>query len=105
MGTLELRERNNWQTNSGPKGLAGAAEHKLFQAFKKAFKNTDYEITEHPKELKHLYDSFELSKEVLEQIFTPSDEAMQKAKRLGWGVSPDFAIKNKKNRENFVWRN
>ena len=96
MGTLELRERNNWQTNSGPKGLAGAAEHKLFQAFKKAFKNTDYEITEHPKELKHLYDSFELSKEVLEQIFTPSDEAMQKAKRLGWGVSPNFAIKNKK---------
>lgn len=96
MARKELQGRDNWQTESGPGGKAGVAEHNLIKAFKAAFKGTDYVISEHPKELKHLYENVALSKETISQIFNPDDATMSNAQKLGWGVSPDFSITNNK---------
>lgn len=95
MGKKALSGRENWQTESGPSGFAGQAEKNLYEAFKKAFRNTNYEILDHPVDLKHLYENVTLPKETLAQIFCPDEATMATAKKRGWGVSPDFAIKNK----------
>lgn len=94
MARDELRGRDNWQTASGPSGLAGTAEKNLYNAFRRAFQGTIYEISDHPTDLKHLYEDVELPDEVLEQIFCPDEDVMKKAKKRGWGVSPDFSITN-----------
>lgn len=94
MAKAELSKRDNWQTASGPGGLAGAAERSLIQAFSTAFKDTDYVINDHPKDLKHLYENVVLGEETLSQIFCPDEKTMGQAMRRGWGVSPDFSIKN-----------
>ena len=96
MGKKALSGRENWQTESGPGGLAGTAEKNLYAAFKKAFEGTVYQISDHPKDLKHLYEDIELSQEIMSQIFCPDEATMNSAKKRGWGVSPDFSIKNTK---------
>lgn len=96
MAKKELSERSNWQTESGPGGKAGKAEQNLILVFKEAFRGTDYIISDHPNDLKHLYENVVLSEETFSQIFTPSDAAMKMAQKRGWGVSPDFSITNKK---------
>lgn len=94
MGKKALSGRENWQTESGPGGRAGIAEKDLYKVFKEAFKGTDYELSEHPKQLKHLYESIILSDETLSQIYCPDAKTMEAAKKRGWGVSPDFSITN-----------
>lgn len=94
MGKNALRERENWQTESGPGGLAGIAEKDLYKVFKEAFKGTKYVFHEHPTQLKHLYENVPLSSETLSQIYCPDEQTMQAARRRGWGVSPDFSITN-----------
>lgn len=94
MSRKELKERNNWQTESGLAGKAGMAEHNLIEVFTEYFEGTDYRISSHPKELKHLYESVTLSDEVLQQIFNPDESTMRIAKSRGWGVFPDFSITN-----------
>lgn len=94
MGKKALSGRKNWQTNSGPGGLAGTAEKNLYTAFQKAFKGTVYKISDHPKDMKHLYEDVSLSQETLSQIFCPDSATMTAAKKRGWGVSPDFSIQN-----------
>ena len=37
MARKELQSRDNWQTESGPGGKAGVAEHNLIEVFKEAF--------------------------------------------------------------------
>ena len=96
MGKKALSGRENWQTESGPGGLAGTAEKNLYAAFKKAFEGTVYQISDHPKDLKHLYEDIELSQEIMSQIFCPDEATMNSDKKRGWGVSPDFSIKNTK---------
>ena len=96
MAKNELSNRDNWQTESGPGGLAGVAEKNLFSAFSIAFKDTEFEIIDHPTHLKHLYEYVKLSREVLSQIYCPDDKTMENAQKRGWGVSPDFAIRNKR---------
>lgn len=96
MGKKALSDRDNWQTESGPGGLAGKAEKNLYSAFQKAFEGTIYKISKHPKDLKHLYEQVVLPQETLEQIYCPDDITMLKAQRIGWGVSPDFSITNAK---------
>lgn len=54
MGKKALSGRENWQTESGPGGLAGTAEKNLYVAFRKAFEGTDYVISDHPTDLKIL---------------------------------------------------
>ncbi len=94
MAKNELSGRSNWQTASGPGGLAGTAEKNLYTAFKRAFEGTVYKISNHPKDLKHLYEGVNLPDDVLSQIFSPDESTMKKAKKRGWGVSPDFSITN-----------
>ena len=94
MGKKALSGRDNWQTESGPGGLAGIAEKDLYKVFRKAFKGTDYVLSEHPKQLKHLYESVSLSDEILSQIYCPDKKTMEAARKRGWGVSPDFSITN-----------
>lgn len=94
MARKELRGRDNWQTASGPGGLAGTAEKNLYNAFRRAFRGTIYEFSDHPTDLKHLYEDVDLPEEVLAQIFCPDENTMRNAKKRGWGVSPDFSITN-----------
>lgn len=96
MARKELQGRDNWQTESGPGGKAGVAEQNLLAVFREAFKGTDYQISDHPTDLKHLYEDFELPVETLAQIFNPDEAAMRNAQSRGWGVSPDFSITNVK---------
>lgn len=99
MGKKALGSRENWQTESGPGGLAGIAEKDLYQVFKDAFKGTDYEFSEHPSQLKHLYESVTLPDDTMSQIYCPDERTMTAARKRGWGVSPDFSITNKRTRK------
>lgn len=96
MAKKDLQGRDNWQTESGPSGKAGVAEKNLIAVFREAFKGTEYIISDHPTDLKHLYEKVELSPETLSQIFNPDKATMKNAQKRGWGVSPDFSIKNTK---------
>lgn len=96
MAKKDLQGRDNWQTESGPRGKAGVAEKNLIAVFREAFKGTEYIISDHPTDLKHLYENVELSSETLAQIFNPDETTMKNAQKRGWGVSPDFSIKNTK---------
>ncbi len=96
MAKKDLQERANWQTASGPSGKAGVAEKNLIAVFREAFKGTEYIISDHPTDLKHLYEKVELSPETLSQIYNPDKATMKNAQKRGWGVSPDFSIKNTK---------
>ncbi len=99
MAKNELKSRDNWQTASGPSGLAGKAEKNLYKVFEKAFKGTNYVISKHPKDLKHLYEDVILSEDTLAQIYCPDKKVIKNAKKRGWGVSPDFSITNKLTRK------
>lgn len=94
MAKNELSNRDNWQTLSGPSGLSGQAEISLISVFEREFIGTEYVINDHPTDLKHLYETVELSEETLSQIFCPDERTMAKASSRGWGVSPDFSIQN-----------
>ena len=94
MAKKDLQGRDNWQTESGPSGKAGVAEKNLIAVFREAFMGTEYIISDHPTDLKHLYEKVELSPETLSQIFNPDKATMKNAQKRGWGVSPDFSIKN-----------
>ena len=89
-----LRKRENWQTASGCSGLAGSAEKKLLSALYNNLDPNIYEIVDHPDDFKHLYEGVVLSQKTLSEIFNPSEEIMKNAQNRGWGVSPDFSIKN-----------
>lgn len=94
MGKKALKNRENWQTASGPRGLAGIAEKNLTTAFEEAFNGTVYKFSDHPKNLKHLYERVRLSDETLSQIYCLGEKEMKKSQQRGWGVSPDFSIEN-----------
>lgn len=95
MAREALRGRDNWQTTSGPSGLAGTAEKDLITALRKNLDSAIYEVNDHPTDLKHLYEHVELSAQTLSEIFNPDESAMRNAQSRGWGVSPDFSIRNK----------
>ena len=95
MAGKALRIRDNWQTASGPGGLAGTAEKNLIVALTKGLDPEIYEVNDHPTDLKHIYDKVILPPETITQIFCPDDNAMETAQKRGWGVSPDFSIRNK----------
>lgn len=94
MAQDKLQGRNNWQGAAEKNGKT--AEQNLVEVFKQEFQNTNYSIVEHPTNLKHLYETVELSQETLSQIFNPSKEAMDRAMIQGWGLTPDFSIVNLK---------
>lgn len=94
MTSKELRDRDNWQTKSGPSGLSGIAEKNLIRVFENVFQGSKYRIDDKPKDLKHLYENVTLEENVLSEIFCPDCKTMEQAINRGWGVSPDFAIRN-----------
>ncbi len=96
MGRVALHGRENWQTESGPRGKSGTAEKDLIEALKRNLDPETYEVDAHPKDFKHLYENVELSSKTLSEIFNPDALAMKQSKALGWGITPDFAIRNKK---------
>ncbi len=91
MAGENLRKRKNWEAETGKK--AQDAEQNLIKVFEEYFKNTDYEIMNHPTQLKNLYANVQLSPDEIEQIYNPDINISEKK----WGLTPDFAIKNKKN--------
>lgn len=96
MAKNELKNRSNWQAESGPAGKSGAAEKNLIKAFETEFENSDYTINAHPNDFKHIYDDVILPDRVLKQIYCPNNSIMENAKKRGWGIAPDFSIKNVK---------
>lgn len=96
MGHDALHGRENWQTESGPRGKSGNAEKDLISALKRNLDFSTYEVDAHPKDFKHLYENVELSSKTLSEIFNPDSLAIKQSKSLGWGITPDFAIRNKK---------
>ena len=90
MAKNELSNRDNWQAQSGFN--ASNAEKNLYNAFKIHFQNTEYEFYEKPKHLKNLYAQVQLPDYVISQIYNPSITI----ETTKWGVSPDFAIENKR---------
>ena len=63
-----LRKRDNWQTESGPGGLAGSAEKDLIAALNANLDLSTYEVNDHPTDLKHLYEHVVLSDKTLSEI-------------------------------------
>lgn len=90
MGKKALSGRDNWQELGGKK--ATQAENNLYDVFRAHFEGTEYVLHKKPKHLKNLYASVNLSEDVLSQIYNPPIDLG----RTKWGVSPDFAIENRK---------
>ena len=88
MGTKELRKRESWQDTSGPK--AELAENSFEKVFFQEFKGSEFNIRDKPREFNSIYSKVELSKQVLDEIYTPEN---------GYGshgIRPDYAIDNSK---------
>ena len=91
MGTKELRKREPWQPESGPK--AEDAENKFYDVFLREFQGSDFVIRDKPKEFKGIYNDVKLSKEMMEDIYSPEE---------GYGphgIEPDYAIDNIKTKK------
>lgn len=88
MGSLANRKRKTWQNYGGKQGKK--AENDFYIAFNEAFKDSEFEIISHPKDFKHIYENVILPKEQQKRIYNPQ-------KKYTHGLSPDYAIHNKKN--------
>ena len=86
MGSEDNRLRRKWQHYSGKN--AGKAEKNFFEAFEAVFEGTEFRIRSQPKEFNEIYVGFQLSDQVLSEIYTP-DKPVTKH-----GVYPDYAIDN-----------
>jgi hypothetical protein len=86
MGSDANRLRKKWQDVSGRK--ATKAENSFYEVFQQLFKDTEYEVTKHPQDFKHIYLDVELAEQELNEIYTPDVEIKKH------GISPDLSIKN-----------
>lgn len=100
MATQELRKRANWQTISGAKALR---TEELFQfslqsALDEVYPNK-FIVDRHPKEFGNIYSTYPLSQEVREKIYDVdvSEKKANGKPKYKWGISMDFAIRNKDN--------
>lgn len=100
MATQELRKRANWQTISGAKAFR---TEELFQfslqsALDEVYPNK-FIIDRHPKEFGNIYSTYPLSQEVREKIYDidVSEKKANGKPKYEWGISMDFAIRNKEN--------
>lgn len=100
MATQELRKRANWQTISGAKALR---TEELFQfslqsALDEVYPNK-FIVDRHPKEFGNIYSTYPLSQEVREKIYDVdvSEKRANGKPKYEWGISMDFAIRNKDN--------
>ena len=58
----------------------------LISVFKEAFKDTDYVISDHPTDLKHLYENVELPAKTIAAIFNPDLATMKNDSKNVLGV-------------------
>lgn len=86
MGSDANRLRAKWQDYSGRN--AGNAEKKFFDVFNDVFQGTEYKIRAQPKEFSKIYVGYELSDQVLSEIYNPPEPITKH------GVFPDCAIDN-----------
>ena len=100
MATQELRKRANWQKISGAKALR---TEELFQfslqsALDEVYPNK-FIVDRHPKEFGNIYSTYPLSQEVREKIYDVdvSEKKANGKPKYKWGISMDFAIRNKDN--------
>ncbi len=100
MATQELRKRANWQTISGAKAL------KTEEMFRKSLQTAldsvfpdQFIVEKHPKDFNNIYSTYELPQEVLDKIYNIdlSETRKNGNPKYVWGISMDFAIRNKKN--------
>ena len=89
MGSEANRLRRKWQDYGGQN--AGRAEQDFFDAFSKAFHDTEYTIRPQPKEFSKIYVNYPLTEKVLSEIYDPGDVIKRH------GVFPDYAICNTKS--------
>lgn len=86
MATNELRQRVNWQTQSG--GKACSAESIFFKTLKDEFDGGDFCVQSKPSEFSDIYSSVRLPQPVLDAIYQPE-------RTWRHGIRPDYAIRNK----------
>lgn len=86
MGSDANRLRKKWQDYSGKH--AAVAENSFYEVFRELFVGTEYEVTQHPQDFKHIYLGVELSEKEQSEIYTPDVEIKKH------GISPDLSIKN-----------
>ena len=100
MATNDLRRRTNWQTQSGPIALSAEERfQKVLQSALDKIHPNKFIVDRHPKEFNEIYSKFQLSKEVLDNIYN-IDVTLTKENgnpKYKWGISMDFAIRNKEN--------
>ena len=100
MATNELRKRANWQTISGAKALK---TEELFQTSLQSALDAVYpgqfEVDRHPKEFSDIYSTYPLTQDVLDKIYNVdvSERRANGRPKYEWGISMDFAIRNKFN--------
>lgn len=88
MGKNELKNRDNWQTESGK--FAEQAELSFYDVFTYHFENTPYRLYKQPKHLQNLYSLVDLPQSVINKIYNPQIDFSH----VHWGVKSDFAIEN-----------
>lgn len=100
MASHELRNRSNWQTISGSEALKAEDifAKSLQDALEEVYPNT-FTVDQHPKEFSNIYSTHNLSNEIREEIY---DVDVSELNARGnpiykWGISMDFAIRNKIN--------
>lgn len=100
MATQELRKRANWQTISGAKALRTEELFRLSlqSALDEVYPNK-FIVDRHPKEFGNIYSTYPLSQEVREKIYDVdvSEKKANGKPKYEWGISMDFAIRNKDN--------
>lgn len=100
LASYELRNRANWQTISGR--LALDTEELFFSVMQDALESVfpgQFLIERHPKDFASIYSDFELNEDIKSKIYNIDVSAVQKngTPKYSWGISMDFAIRNKKN--------
>lgn len=78
--------RKMWQKPASRN--AQSAENSFYQCFVDLFQNTQYTIIEKPQYFKNIYVGFDLTQEVVKEIYNPQQDIKQH------GIVPDYAIKN-----------
>ena len=100
MASHELRNRANWQTISGAQALK--VEELFAKALQTALDNVypdTFAVDQHPNEFNDIYSKYQLPQDVLEQIYNVdvNEKKPDGNPKYAWGISMDFAIRNKKN--------
>lgn len=100
MATQELRKRANWQTISGAKALSVEEIFQVsLQSALDAVHPNQFKVDRHPKEFGNIYSTYPLPENVLSKIYNidVSEKKANGKPKYSWGISMDFAIRNKNN--------